>query len=403
MKMPDGWRNGHVRDLIASMDAGVSVNSTDEPASDNEVGILKTSCVTKGKFETCENKRIVNDEVDRARINPQAGCIIMSRMNTPALVGASAYVAQSHKNLYLPDRLWQMVPQKDLADMRWLSFVLDSPLMRSKISAIATGTSDTMKNISKEDVTSLRLVIPQLLEQRAISDLLSTWDTAIDKTERLIATKEKQYKYLMNTLIVENENWRLVTLGDVFKERNEPNRVDLPLLSIMREEGVVLQADTDRKDNSNEDKSKYLRICPGDIGYNTMRMWQGVSALSSIEGIVSPAYTICTPTDDVDVLFASFWFKNPYMVHRFYKHSQGMTSDTWCLKFHHFSKIKAFLPPMALQKEVAGTLLAAQKEIFSINAILEKLKLQKRGLMQKLLTGEWRTMKMKLDATECTK
>jgi type I restriction enzyme S subunit len=91
------------------------------------------------------------------------------------------------------------------------------------------------------------------------------------------------------------------------------------------------------------------------------------------------------------------------MVHRFYKHSQGMTSDTWCLKFHHFSKIKAFLPPMALQKEVAGTLLAAQKEIFSINAILEKLKLQKRGLMQKLLTGEWRTMKMKLDATECTK
>jgi len=138
--------------------------------------------------------------------------------------------------------------------------------------------------------------VPSLPEQHQVASAIATWDTAIQKTEQLIAAKAKRKAGLMAELLTGRRRvarfqteWRSWHLGELFQERVENNRNDLPLLSITREEGVVPRNGLERKDTSSEDKSKYLRICPGDIGYNTMRMWQGVSALSRHEGIVSPA------------------------------------------------------------------------------------------------------------------
>ncbi len=121
-----------------------------------------------------------------------------------------------------------------------------------------------------------------------------------------------------------------------------------------------------------------------------MRMWQGVSALSSIEGIVSPAYTICIPGEKLCPEFVAYLFKMPFMIHQFYRYSQGLTSDTWNLKFNNFSKIKIPLPPLKEQKEIAAALSIAQEEIELLKQLTKKYKAQKRGLMQKMLTGKWR-------------
>lgn len=251
--------------------------------------------------------------------------------------------------------------------------------------------------LNKDTLTKLPIVLPPLSEQKAIADLLSTWDAVIEKTERLIAAKEKRFDWLLRSVIsdphsMNNEKWRRVKLGEIFKERKETKFNDLTLLSITRESGVLPHSETNRKDNSNQDKSKYLRICPGDIGYNTMRMWQGVSALSSLEGIVSPAYTICIPQKEVWPEFIAYLFKTPFMIHRFYRYSQGLTSDTWNLKFHHFKEIKTLLPSLTEQKQIAETLNTAQSEINLLKQLAEKYKEQKRGLMQKLLTGVWRVL-----------
>ena len=83
-------------------------------------------------------------------------------------------------------------------------------------------------------------------------------------------------------------DWKEYQLGQMFAERNERNNDGLALLSI-GQNGVYPQEDSIKKDTSNSDKSKYKKICIGDIGYNTMRMWQGRSALSNLEGIVNSA------------------------------------------------------------------------------------------------------------------
>ena len=93
-------------------------------------------------------------------------------------------------------------------------------------------------------------------------------------------------------------------LGELFSERQEAGLTRLPLLSLMDKEGIVPQEASNRKNNSNSDKSKYLRVVPGDIAYNTMRMWEGRSALVGLEGLVSPAYTVCEPQPGVHSLFS---------------------------------------------------------------------------------------------------
>jgi len=129
-------------------------------------------------------------------------------------------------------------------------------------------------------------------------------------------------------------------------------------------------------------------------------MWQGVSALSSLEGIVSPAYTICIPGEKLYPQFAAYLFKMPFMIHRFYRYSQGLTSDTWNLKFRHFSEVKMPLPSLEEQQQISETLSSAQHEIDLLKQLADKYKTQKRGLMQKMLTGEWRVKQEKVKTYE---
>src|SRR5699024_9714107 len=104
----------------------------------------------------------------------------------------------------------------------------------------------------------------------------------------------------------ESGSWKKRLLGDLFINRQERGYAQLPLLSVTSEDGVIPQQSTNRKKSASADKTRYLRIVPGDIVYNTMRMWQGRSAYVTQEGIVSPAYTVCKPKNDVNGLFYSY-------------------------------------------------------------------------------------------------
>ncbi|WP_299819454.1 restriction endonuclease subunit S [uncultured Pontibacter sp.] len=262
-------------------------------------------------------------------------------------------------------------------------------LIRSSISANT--------NINQESLRQLYIPLPPLSEQRTIASILSTWDKGIDKLQQLITAKQKRKRALMQQLLTGKirfqefvEEWQEVRLGDVLKERIETNRSDLKLLSITSSGGIVDRDTLEKRDTSNEDKGKYRRIAPGDIGYNTMRLWQGVAALSELEGIVSPAYTIVIPQDAVEARFMSYLFKLPQMIHTFYRHSQGLVDDTRNCKYNHFAKIKVILPNKAEQIKIASALQTADKEIETLQQKLDALKLQKKGLMQKLLTGQVR-------------
>lgn len=153
------WPRVRLADLVVSLDAGVSVNSEGRPRQSDEIGVLKTSCVSGGRFNPAEHKTVLSRERSRVRVPVRADSIILSRMNTPDLVGENAYVDTDHPELFLPDRLW-LLRTSERADCRWLSYFMQSELFRSQLSDIATGTSGSMKNISKARLAALSLRLP---------------------------------------------------------------------------------------------------------------------------------------------------------------------------------------------------------------------------------------------------
>jgi len=251
--------------------------------------------------------------------------------------------------------------------------------------------------LTKESLSKIPILLPSLEEQHVITTCLSTWDNSINKTQQLISAKEQQKKGLMQLLLTGkkrlkgyNNEWKETYLGELFKERNETKYFDLPLLSVGAS-GIYPQSDSIKKDTSNEDKSKYRRICPGDIGYNTMRMWQGRSALSSMEGIISPAYTVVIPNKNTDSLYFSYLFKTPKLTNLFWRNSQGLVDDTLNCKFKDFSLVKILVPPNVKEQiAIARVLQSADNEIQLLKTKLDNIKEQKRGIMQLLLTGKKR-------------
>ena len=257
--------------------------------------------------------------------------------------------------------------------------------------------STGVPQLTAPQIANIQVLFPPLGEQRKIAEVLGVWDEAIEKQARLIEKLALRKRGLMQRLLSAklrlpgfSEPWKIHKLQELFTERNETNRTDLPLLSITGDRGVILQTESEKRDTSNDDKSNYKRIAKGDIGYNTMRMWQGRSALSGLEGIVSPAYTIVVPNTDVDGYYMSVLFKQPRLIYDFWTHSQGLVGDTLNCKYRDFGQVHICCPPLAEQKAITEVLTAADREIELAKEKLERLRRQKRGLMQQLLSGKKR-------------
>jgi len=185
--------------------------------------------------------------------------------------------------------------------------------------------------------------------------------------------------------------WTLKELGELFRQREETGHDGLRLLSLTDKEGIIPQEESNRKNNASVDRSKYLRVAQGDIVYNTMRMWEGRSALATLEGIVSPAYTVCEPCEETNSLFFAHYFKTSHLVAQFARYSQGLVKDTLNLKFETFARILAATPSPAEQQKIAECLSTLDELIGAESQKLDALKDHKKGLMQQLFPREGET------------
>lgn len=150
------------------------------------------------------------------------------------------------------------------------------------------------------------------------------------------------------------DDWDNIPLGKLFRESNDRNS-DGELLSVSLRYGVVKASLNGRFDNSSEDKSHYKVVNIGDIAYNTMRMWQGACGVSNFNGIVSPAYTVITPLSNLVQTFFIRLFKNKRTLKSFRVNSQGLTSDTWNLKYPLFREINVYYPISQSEQKLIST------------------------------------------------
>ncbi len=173
IEVPEKWEVVPLSYYIKKLESGVSVNSNDKPAGSGQYGVLKTSALSGCIFTAIQNKTVDDIEIKRLKCPVRKNAILISRMNTPELVGENALVEEKFDNLFLPDRLWQTVfhNNKEL-NVYWFSRILSSVKYRQIISFQATGTSGTMKNITKGDFLQIDIPKPNINEQNRITEIL---------------------------------------------------------------------------------------------------------------------------------------------------------------------------------------------------------------------------------------
>ena len=173
-------------------------------------------------------------------------------------------------------------------------------------------------------------------------------------------------------------------MGDCFTERCE-SMPDGELISVTINDGIKKFSELGRHDNSNDDKSKYKKVCAGDIAYNSMRMWQGASGCSPYEGIVSPAYTVLTPNSGINSKCMAYQFKLPATIHTFKINSQGITSDNWNLKFPALSEIDIYVSPYEQEQAKIAAYFANLDHLITLHQRkYDKLQVLKKAMLEKM-------------------
>lgn len=154
-----GWSHATIGDLLLRIEAGKSFRCEPRPASLSEWGIIKVSAMTWGAFREDENKAVPAGVDFNPDYEIKPGDILVSRANTEEYVGAPVMVDGCRSHLLLSDKSLRLVASDHL-NFRWLYYLLSSPTIRREISRRATGTKDSMRNVSQETLASIHVQVP---------------------------------------------------------------------------------------------------------------------------------------------------------------------------------------------------------------------------------------------------
>ena len=394
--LPDDWHVAYLAD-VAEIRTGLAKGKTNLKDS-VELPYIRVANVQDGYFDLSQIKTIKVDRRDITRYSLQCGDVLITEGGDADKLGRGHIWHSQIEPCLHQNHIFVVRVRTEIMLAKFFAYYLGNSHGRLYFLKCAKQTTN-LASINSSQLRKMPLPIPPLEEQARIVEILDAADAVVRAAETLIDAKLRHKHALAEQLLLPNRSrfpefagqaWREYTLGELFTERIECNRPDLKLLAVTGTEGVVDRDSLAKRDTSSEDKSKYLRVAPGDIVYNTMRMWQGVFGLSPLDGIVSPAYTVCIPNVNINALFAAYLFKTPATIAQFRRYSQGLVDDTLSCKFLAFSRVKVTIPALPEQQRIAETLQLVDEEINLLRRQLDCHKQIKHGLMEQLLLGRIR-------------
>lgn len=324
-----------------------------------------------------------------------AGTVILSRdagVGKSAILGADMAVSQH----FIAWRCGQQLDNTYL--YYWLQF------MKPEFERIANGS--TILTIGLEYFEKFRLLLPPLGEQRRIAEILGAWDEAIEKVQALIQAKQKLKRGLMQQLLTPtrrfpqfNGQWRKLKLGDVTERVTRKNTTNCThVLTASGERGLVDQAEYFNRSVAGEDLSGYYLLQRGEFAYNRSSMngypYGAIKRLDLYdEGALSTLY-ICFRVDEeqADSDFMAAMFESGVLNRDLRARVQvgARAHGLLNITVEDFMDLRINLPAREEQQYIAAALNAHTAELDALESVRETLICQKRGLMQKLLTGQVR-------------
>lgn len=407
---------GERRDTVMSKTVPRAVNKT-EIIPLKEAGVLKSGGTpNKGNsiywggdypWVTAKDLKVpvLKDSIDKltdegaghAKIAPQNSLLILVRGMT---LFKDVPICLASRDLAFNQDIKALVPKKGI-DSNYLLLFLRSK--KRELLGFVDSAGHGTGRLNIDLLKNLNIVLPPLPEQKAIADLLTTWDEVIEKMERLIKAKEKRFKRLLNDLINKgrnNHSWKGFNLSDLCSPITRKNNVnETNVLTSSAQNGLVSQMEYYNKSVSAENLTDYYLLKKGDFAYNRSSAkgypYGAIKRLDKYnQGVLSTLY-ICFS------LKTGAPCESDFLLYLFESGSLNRELRTVCqegARSHgllnitktDFFGIKVFLPDQSEQKQIVSSLNAAQQEIELHKQLADKYKTQKRGLMQKMLTGVWR-------------
>jgi type I restriction enzyme S subunit len=287
----------------------------------------------------------------------------------------------------------------DNVALGYRTYALKHEQVIRELRRIATGTS--VYGVSKANLSKVKIPLPPLPEQKTIALVLSTADVVIHTTEKLIAQKELRKKWLMQQLLTGKKRlkgfrgeWQLIHIRDVAKEVSIRNKSDkqLTVLSCTKYDGLVPSLEYFGRKIFADDVSTYKIVPKHHFAYATNHIEEGSIGYQEIldEALISPMYTVFKTDKTVNDNFFYKLLKSHPLVYQYQNRMEGSIDRRGGLRWDGFSLIKIKLPSQEEQNAIAQVLHVADKEISLLKAKAEKLRDQKKGMMQLLLTGKVR-------------
>lgn len=407
--IPEDWETSSLSAAFQKLEAGVSVNSDNSLSS--EYHILKTSAVHDGVVDTAETKPVIPQDYLRLKCPLVKGSIIISRMNTPALVGECGFTKDAKPGTYLPDRLWQIQNfNKSNFHFAWLNYLLNTKQYRDAVRATATGTSNSMKNISKERMLDIKIPLPPISEQEDIAAALSEVDELINLVDKQISKKKVIKQGAMQELLTGkrrlpgfNGVWQEVKLEDICSKvtdgaHESPPESDvgyyMPSVKDMRSTGFNYSGC--KKISYSDFKKLERNGCRPNVGDVLIAKDGSILKYAFVQEkaeniVILSSIAIITPHPNcVNSYFLAQYFKQQNFVEQVitnYKSGTGVPR----IVLKGFKQIVLFIPEsVAEQAAVAKILVDMDTEITGLENELAKYRQVKQCMMQQLLTGKIR-------------
>ena len=389
--MRDEWEKVTLGDLMTFKN-GLNFTQDSNGKEYNFLGVgcfkSKNSIKNASELETV----YISNPVDKDYLLKKDDLVFVRSNGSKELVGRCVLIENDISNATYSGFCIKGVLKSEKTTSKYILKNIEAGFLKEKLKHENRGTN--ISNLNKEILNSLEIKLPTLNEQDKIIETLNVWDSAIEKTEKLIEKKEALLNWYAKRILISGKTSK-VLFSDLFKLSSEKNTLNqsYPALSVTKD-GVVFQEEYFNKRVASDDTRSYLIARRNTFVFSGLNFWMGSVDLQTLTdiGIISPAYKVFTINSDlISFEYAHFLIRSNYMKKLLMDSSiVGASIVRRNLDMDNLLNSVIELPELDQQAKIVEQLSLIQKDIGLNKKLLKQYKLQKQGLMQKLLTGEWR-------------
>jgi type I restriction enzyme S subunit len=194
---PNEWQVEKMNYFINDIRAGWSIGGESRQKKENEIGVLKISSVTTGKFLKDEYKVVDKEKIKKDLVHPLKGDVLFSRANTRELVAATCIVDDDYTDLFLPDKLWKIILDREIVNSYYFVYLLRNERYRHRLTRKATGSSGSMLNISQKKLLNTKFPIAPLELQNKFAQIVEATEEKRKILEESLAEMKNNFNSIM--------------------------------------------------------------------------------------------------------------------------------------------------------------------------------------------------------------